>query len=163
MTDGTKKAVLEYLRARGQSITFAESCTGGLLAASLVDLPSASCVLNESYVTYANEAKCALLGVSSETLTAYGAVSIETAAEMAEGAARRAHADAAVAVSGIAGPGGATEGKPVGTVAFGFYLDGKTETRLMHFGALGRQAVREAAVQYVWDTLAELLGAEGNG
>ena len=81
-----RENVLSYLLARGWQITFAESCTGGLLCASLVDLPSASSVLAESYVTYANEAKVRLVGVSEETLLAYGAVSEQTAAEMARGA-----------------------------------------------------------------------------
>ena len=97
MSDNEK--VLNYLTERGWKISFAESCTGGMLCASLVDLPSASLVLEESYVTYANESKTRLVGVRKETLSRYGAVSEQTAKEMAEGASRRAGAEVAVAVS----------------------------------------------------------------
>ena len=153
----TREAVLHLLEDKAMTITFAESCTGGLLAASLVEIPAASSVFAESYVTYANESKMRLLGVSPDTLASHGAVSVETAAEMAEGAAERAGADVAVSVSGIAGPSGGSEEKPVGTVAFGFKVGKRLETRLMHFGALGRRAVREAAVDYAFETLLSLL------
>ena len=153
-----KEDVLRQLIDTGCRITFAESCTGGLLAASLVALPSASLVLNESYVTYANQSKTDLCGVCPKTLEAYGAVSLQTAKEMAEGAAERAKADVAVAVSGIAGPDGGTDTKPVGTVCFGFYIKGKeTVTEVVRFGDLGRNNVRQAAVDYAWKRLAELI------
>ncbi len=147
------ETLVRLLKQKGYHITFAESCTGGMLASTLVSASGASEVFGESYVTYANEAKMRLCGVREETLAAFGAVSEQTAREMAEGAAARAGAEVAVAVSGIAGPLGGTEEKPVGTVAFAFFVNGKTETRTVHFGNIGRTEVREASVLYVLDTL----------
>ena len=152
-----RENILEYLVARGWQITFAESCTGGMLAASLVDIPAASSVLSESYVTYANESKMRLLGVCEDTLAAHGAVSEQTAHEMARGAAERAGAQVAIAVSGIAGPTGGTPTKPIGTVCFGFFVNGECHTYTAHFGDLGRKNVRERAVSFAWETLASLL------
>ncbi len=155
-----REKVLAFLSARGWQIAFAESCTGGLLCASLVDLPSASSVLSESYVTYANEAKMRLVGVSSETLARHGAVSEQTAAEMAKGAAARASAEVAVSVSGIAGPTGGTKEKPIGTVCFGFFVNGNLSTFTCRFGDLGRHEVRQASVDFAWQKLAEILETE---
>lgn len=152
-----REKVLAYLIARGWQITFAESCTGGLLCASLVDLPSASSVLSESYVTYANEAKMRLVGVSEKTLASCGAVSEQTAAEMAVGASKSAGADVAVSVSGIAGPTGGTREKPIGTVCFGFFVNGKICTCTEHFGEIGRSEVRKASVDFAFHKLAELF------
>ena len=121
-----EEQVVELLAARGLTVTTAESCTGGLIAGTLVNVAGASDVLNEGYVTYSNEAKERLVGVSHETLEKYGAVSPQTAREMAEGAAKAAGADAALSATGIAGPGGGTEEKPVGLVYIGCYLNGKT-------------------------------------
>ena len=112
-------AVYELLLSRGEKVTFAESCTGGLLAGEFVGVPGASACLEESYVTYANEAKMRLVGVSGETLAAHGAVSEECAKEMALGALKKSGADWAVSVTGIAGPDGGTPEKPVGTVWVG--------------------------------------------
>ncbi len=142
---------------QGKRISFAESCTGGLLAATLVDVPDASKVLDMSFVTYANEAKIDLVDVSPETLSAYGAVSEQTAREMASGVARRSGAQIGVSATGIAGPGGGTPEKPVGTVCFGFCLDGETSTCTCHFEGLDRRGVREASVAFVFRTLAVLL------
>ena len=152
-----REKILEILVAKGWQITFAESCTGGMLCASLVDMPSASSVLSESYVTYANESKMRLIGVSAQTLERHGAVSEQTAAEMARGAAARACARVAVSVSGIAGPTGGTAEKPVGTVCFGFFIDGECMTFTEHFGDLGRNAVRKTSVDFAWKTLWTLL------
>ena len=110
------KTVVEMLTARKETVSVAESLTGGMLASRLVDVPGASAVLGESYVTYANEAKERLLGVSGETLRAHGAVSEQCAREMAEGCRRASGADWALATTGIAGPDGGTPEKPVGTV-----------------------------------------------
>ncbi len=110
------KTVVEMLTARRETVSVAESLTGGMLASRLVDVPGASAVLGESYVTYANEAKERLLGVSGETLRAHGAVSEQCAREMAEGCRRASGADWALATTGIAGPDGGTPEKPVGTV-----------------------------------------------
>ena len=111
--------VYEMLERRGQTVSFAESCTGGMLAAAIVDNPGASGVLMESHVTYSNEAKHRLLGVSEATLAAHGAVSAQCAEEMAAGVRRISGADWGVSVTGIAGPDGGTEEKPVGTVFVG--------------------------------------------
>ena len=149
----TPESVVEKLIEKGWTISFAESCTGGMACARLVDVANASKVLNASFVTYANEAKETLLGVSAETLDTYGAVSEEMAKEMAIGVAAANHAQVGVGISGIAGPGGGTDEKPVGTVCFGFCIDGKTFTETKHFGNLGRQTVRQRAVDFVFETL----------
>lgn len=138
-------AVLELLKKRGETVTFAESCTGGLLCGAFVDCAGASDCLKESFVTYANEAKENLLGVKSETLARRGAVSGECAREMALGAARAAGADWAVSVTGIAGPGGGTAEKPVGTVWIGVAHRGAAQAREYHFRGQ-RQWIRKLSV-----------------
>lgn len=138
-------AVLELLKNRGETVTFAESCTGGLLCGAFVDCAGASDCLKESFVTYANEAKENLLGVKSETLARCGAVSGECAREMALGAARAAGADWAVSVTGIAGPGGGTAEKPVGTVWIGVAHRGAAQAREYHFRGQ-RQWIRKLSV-----------------
>ena len=115
------------------TVTTAESCTGGLIAGTLINAAGASDVLNEGYVTYSNEAKERLVHVSHETLERYGAVSAQTAQEMAEGAARAAGADAAVSATGIAGPGGGSVEKPVGLVYIGCCLNGRTVVKECRF------------------------------
>ncbi len=128
-----EETVVELLAKNRLSVTTAESCTGGLIAGTIVNVAGASDVLNEGYVTYSNEAKERLVGVRHETLERFGAVSEETAREMAEGAARRAGADAALSATGIAGPGGGTEEKPVGLVYIGCCLKEKTTVKKCHF------------------------------
>jgi nicotinamide-nucleotide amidase len=110
------EAILRVLASRSQSLSVAESCTGGLISHSLTDIPGASNVFREGFVTYANESKVARLGVNPQTLTTFGAVSRHTVCEMALGASERAPSDWSVAVSGIAGPGGAVPGKPTGLI-----------------------------------------------
>ncbi len=149
--------LVAILKEKGLHIAFAESCTGGLCAAGIVAVPDASSVLDASFVTYANEAKTALVGVDPDTLAAHGAVSEEVATEMAAGAAHAAGADIGVGISGIAGPTGGTPEKPVGTVCFGFSLCGRVTTVTRHFGELGRNAVRAAAVSFVYETLLDIL------
>ena len=109
-------ALVQVLQAIGQTVATAESCTGGLVSAAIVSVPGASEVFHNGFITYCDEAKHRLLGVSEETLTKYTAISAETAAEMAYGCARAGQADLALAVTGLAGPGGGTPDKPVGTV-----------------------------------------------
>ena len=153
----TAVAVVNKLIEKGWTISFAESCTGGMACARLVDVPNASKVLNASFVTYANEAKESLLGVWSVTLERHGAVSEETAYQMAAGVARANKANVGVGITGIAGPGGGSEEKPVGTVCFGFSINGKLYTATEHFGDMGRKEVRQAAVDFVFTSLEELL------
>ena len=152
--------LVDRLSRLGWHISLAESCTGGLAAAGIVDIASASSVFKESYVTYANEAKIRLLDVSADTIARHGVVSESVAGQMAAGAAKKAAAQVGVGISGIAGPGGGTDTKPVGMVCFGFYIDGTIHTKTMYFGSIGRNAVREASVAFVYDTLLDLLPSE---
>lgn len=149
--------VVELLIQRGWQISFAESCTGGLAVARLVDVPNASRVLSASFVTYTEEAKTRLAGVRPETLSAFGVVSQAVAGEMAQGAAKANGAQVGVGISGIAGPSGGTPEIPVGTVCFGFSINGKLTTQTCHFENRDRQGVRLAAVDHVFHRLAELL------
>ena len=128
-----EESVVELLAQKKMTVTTAESCTGGLSAGTLVNVAGASDVLNEGYVTYSNDAKERLVGVKHETLEEYGAVSEQTAREMAEGAAKAAGADAALSATGIAGPGGGTEEKPVGLVYIGCYVNGETTVKECRF------------------------------
>lgn len=128
-----EESVVELLAQKKMTVTTAESCTGGLIAGTLVNVAGASDVLNEGYVTYSNEAKERLVGVKHETLEEYGAVSEQTAREMAEGAAKAAGADVALSATGIAGPGGGTEEKPVGLVYIGCYVNGETTVKECRF------------------------------
>lgn len=125
--------LVQKLAKEGFSITTAESCTGGLIAGTIVNVPGASEVLREGYVTYSNEAKERLVGVSHGTLVKHGAVSEETAREMAEGAAHVAHAEVALSTTGIAGPDGGTDDKPVGLVYIGCCVCGNTKVLKCQF------------------------------
>lgn len=149
--------LITKLKEKNYRICCAESCTGGMLSSALVGVSGASDVLDMGFITYANEAKIKLLGVDENTILQYGVVSEPVTAQMATGAAKAAECQVGVGISGIAGPGGATPTKPVGTVCFGFYIDGKVVTKTMHFEDRGRQQVRESAVQYAIDTLIELI------
>ncbi len=138
-------ALLDLAKAQGATVATAESCTGGMIAAALTDIPGSSAVVDRGFVTYSNAAKMQMLGVSAQTLKDFGAVSKETAREMAEGALRAAGTTFAVSVTGIAGPGG-SEHKPEGRVCFGLAQSGaETLTELVDFGALGRDKVRLAS------------------
>lgn len=147
--DLAEKVVNEN-RAIGRMVTTAESCTGGMVSAAITEIPGASEILHASFVAYANEAKEKLLGVSEDILSTLGAVSEATAWAMASGALERSRADVAVAISGIAGPGGGSEQKPVGTVVFaravrGEVSDGPVIADTHHFGDLGRAEIRRQA------------------
>ncbi|MCG7626420.1 CinA family protein [Epibacterium sp. MM17-32] len=138
-------ALLDLAKAQGATLATAESCTGGMIAAALTDIPGSSAVVDRGFVTYSNAAKMQMLGVSAQTLKDFGAVSEETAREMAEGAQRAAGTTFAVSVTGIAGPGG-SEHKPEGRVCFGLAQSGaETVTELVDFGPLGRDKVRLAS------------------
>lgn len=124
-----EEQIVKKLQEKGYTITTAESCTGGLLAGRILNVSGASEVYMEGYITYANEAKERILGVKHETLETYGAVSKETAEEMAIGAARAAKADVALSTTGIAGPGGGTVEKPVGLIYISCFLNGDVQVR----------------------------------
>lgn len=119
--------VIAENRAVGRTVVLAESCTGGLVAAALTEVAGSSAVLDRGYVTYSNEAKCEVLGVQADIIDTFGAVSVATAWAMAQGALARSNADVAVAISGIAGPGGGSDQKPVGTVVFARALRGSED------------------------------------
>lgn len=149
--------LVKLLIEKNYTVSFAESCTGGKMAARIVDVPDASKVLNASIVTYANEAKMKYANVSEETLKNYGAVSENTAREMAQGVAKANNAEIAAGISGIAGPTGGTKDKPVGTVCFGFYINGRVFSDTVDFGNIGRNNVREESVEHVLDVLIKEL------
>lgn len=152
-----EEQVVNKLIDRGFHISFAESCTGGLCCGMLVNVSNASKVLDMSFVTYANEAKVELINVTPETIDAYGVVSEQVAGEMCKGVAEKAHSEVGVGITGVAGPTGGTAKKPVGMVCFGFYVLGNVTTRTMQFGNIGRNEVRAKSVDFVFNTLAELL------
>lgn len=145
------------LMEKNLHITFAESCTAGLCSGRLVNVPNASKVFDGGFVTYANEAKMKYLGVLQASIAECGVVSEKVAGEMAIGAAKEMNAQVGVGISGIAGPGGGTKEKPVGMVCFGFFIEGRLTTKTMFFGAQGRDRVRTASVDYVFQTLLRLL------
>lgn len=145
--------VLQRLRARGATLALAESCTGGLCAARLTEVPGSSDVLKGGIVAYANAAKQELLGVPAELLASHGAVSEPVAAAMAAGARARLHADVAFAVTGIAGPGGGSAEKPVGTVCFALADAAGTTAWTLRIPDLGRTFVRDRAVFEAWKAL----------
>ena len=138
--------VLNANRALGRRVAVAESCTGGLVSAALTEVAGSSDVFDAGFVTYSNEAKADLLGVSEDIVATFGAVSVATAWSMAQGAIARSRADVAVAITGIAGPGGGSDKKPVGTVIFARAVRGADPHDIVadkrEFGDLGRAGVR---------------------
>ena len=136
--------LIRLLGMKEITLATAESCTGGLIASSIVAIPGASAVFEEGCVTYSNAAKTRRLGVREETLAMFGAVSEETAIEMAQGAARTSGASAAIATTGIAGPDGGSVDKPVGLVWIAAYYDGRVRTRRLNLPG-GRDSVRTHA------------------
>lgn len=147
--------MLALARRASARIATAESCTGGMVAVALTDVPGSSAVVDRGFVTYSNAAKQEMLGVQATTLDRFGAVSEQVAAEMAAGALARSQATLAVSITGIAGPGG-SEFKPEGRVCFGLATSAGLRTETVDFGALGRAGVRTAARDHA---LALLLGA----
>ena len=152
--DELASRVIEIFREKGLSLAFAESCTGGMIAETITNVAGASDIFYGSAVTYVNGAKEHILGVARETLEKHGAVSSECAEEMACGARRVYGADVAMSVTGIAGPGGGSEGKPVGTVWFGIATKDGAETFRRRFDG-DRAAVRRQTVEEVLRRLAE--------
>ena len=148
--------VLSACRERDWTLATAESCTGGMVAAALTEIAGSSDVVDRGYVTYSNNAKMQMLGVLPATLETYGAVSIQVAAEMADGALNAAGVDLAVSITGIAGPGG-SDNKPEGRVCFGLASSNQTYTETQDFGPLGRPAIRKATVDHALMLMAQHL------
>lgn len=146
-------ALIDRCRARKLMLVTAESCTGGLISALLTEIAGSSDVFERGFVTYSNRAKEECLGVDPNILSTFGAVSAETARAMAEGALTHAQAEIALAVTGIAGPGGGSAAKPVGLVYFGYGSRGAVTTLERRFGDVGRNEVRLAAVATALDLL----------
>ncbi len=151
-----EEKIVSLLQEKGWKIASAESCSGGMIASRLVNVSGVSDVFEEGYITYSNAAKHKLLGVSKQSLGQYGAVSSQVAGEMALGAARQARARVAIAVTGIAGPGGGTPQKPVGLVYIGCYVDGKVFVTENYFQG-SRQEIRTATTQAALSLLLEKL------
>ncbi|HEY4546389.1 MAG TPA: CinA family protein [Pedomonas sp.] len=152
------EAVIEACRARGLRVATAESCTGGLVAGALTEVAGSSDVFDRGFVTYSNEAKMETLSVSLDVLETFGAVSVAVAWALAHGALQKSHADVAIGVTGIAGPGGGSEMKPVGTVVFALARRGddpeKAVAETMTFDPeLGRTGIRLQAVRAALDLL----------
>jgi PncC family amidohydrolase len=161
VADSLELQIGKLLRERKLKLSLAESCTGGLLGDRITNLPGSSEYFWGSLVTYAYEAKAALLHVSWESLNTYGAVSRETVLEMARGARKAFHTDIAVSVSGIAGPGGGTEEKPVGTTWIGLVDEEGEWTRSFQFEGdrlANKASAAEAALRFLLDYLEERLG-----
>lgn len=151
--------VLSICRAAGLTLATAESCTGGLVAGALTAVAGSSDVVDRGFVTYSNSAKMQMIGVPEATLAAFGAVSAETARAMAQGALAAAGTGLAVAITGVAGPGGGSPEKPVGLVHFASARKGgPTRHREMRFGPLSRDEIRRRSVLVALDMLAEAAG-----
>jgi nicotinamide-nucleotide amidase len=146
----------DRLQGRRWMMATAESCTGGLIAGACTDLPGSSNWFERGFVTYSNEAKTELLGVAAALIAVHGAVSEPVVRAMAEGAVARSLAQVSVAVTGVAGPAGGSSGKPVGTVWFGWSVNGQVRTERRRFDG-DRATVRAATVRHALQTLAELL------
>lgn len=151
--------IIAAFGTRGLTLATAESCTGGLIVGALTEISGSSAVVDRGFVTYSNQAKIDLLGIRPETLERHGAVSRQTAVEMVEGALSRSGCDVAVAVTGIAGPSGGTEEKPVGLVHLAARSrNGALLHREMRYGEIGRSEIRLATVRTALDMLIEAAG-----
>ncbi len=141
--------IVELLIDKGYHIATSESCTGGLVCATLINVANASKVINESIVTYSNEAKMKYLKVNNKTIEKYGVVSEEVCYEMAKGICKQTNSEVGISVSGIAGPSGGSKEKPVGMVCFGICILDKVYTYTNYFKDMDRNEVRKASVQFV--------------
>lgn len=163
-TKSRAQQLVDLLLAQGKTVTTVESCTGGLIAGAITSISGSSAVFDYGFVTYSNAAKTKLVGVPEYLLNAHGAVSIEVAASMAEGARKTAGAAMALSVTGIAGPTGGSYEKPVGMVCFGLsFIDFEREpityAQIRQFGNIGRDKVREASVDFALNWAIETLQA----
>ncbi len=156
LAPGLPGRVADLMLQKGWLLATAESCTGGLISAACTDLAGSSNWFERGFVTYSNAAKTELLGVDAALIAAHGAVSEEVVRAMALGAISHSRAQVAVAVTGVAGPTGGSRAKPVGTVWFGFMLDGRLSSEVQHFDG-DRAAVRLATVQHALQRLVQLL------
>lgn len=153
------KKIIDLLTKAGKTIVTAESCTGGLIAAALTDVPGSSSAFYGGYVVYANSAKSRMIHVQARLINDYGAVSNQVARAMADGARNTARVDFAVAVTGIAGPDGGTEKKPVGLVYIAVSTELATVVIEHKFGDIGREEVRKASVAAAFDLILEVLSS----
>lgn len=151
-----ERELVNLLISKNLKIALAESCTGGLFSATIINVPDASKVIEASFVTYSSEMKTKLVGVNSQTIQKFNVVSREVAGEMAEGASKVAGANVGVGITGLAGPSGGTAEISVGTVCFGFCIQGKTYTFKQHISGR-RNVVRKKAVAFAVKKLIELL------
>lgn len=154
------KQIIKILAEKQQTIVTAESCTGGMIAAALTDIPGASAAVYGGYVTYANAAKSRMIHVQARIIRDYGAVSNQVARAMADGARNTARADFAVAVTGIAGPDGGSEKKPIGLVYVAVSSELATVVIEHRFGDLGRDEVRKASVKAALELVVQVLSSE---
>lgn len=151
------ESILHGARQRSLRLVTAESCTGGMVSACLTAIGGSSDVFERGFVTYSNEAKTELLGVRPDLIAAHGAVSTEVAAAMAQGALTHSHADIAISITGIAGPGGGTPQKPVGTICFGLAMSGDVHTYRKIFAEEDRTTIRIAALEEGLHRLAQAV------
>ena len=154
------KQIIDILATKNQTIVTAESCTGGMVAAALTDIPGASAALYGGYVTYANTAKSRMIHVQARLIRDYGAVSNQVARAMADGARNTARADYAVSVTGIAGPDGGSEKKPVGLVYVAVSSELATVVIEHRFGDLGREEIRKASVNAALELVLQVLTSD---
>ena len=148
--------LLDLLKKNHFTVTTAESCTGGMVAARLVDIPGISSYFEEGYITYSDRVKTKVLGVPEETITQFGVVSVETAIAMAEGACHVSGATCAITTTGVAGPDGGTDETPVGCVCFGCVVDGKSYCERVGF-SVDRKQIREKAAEYAITLLTDKI------
>jgi PncC family amidohydrolase len=154
------KLLVDELKKRNYTISFAESCTGGMMASTLVDVSGASSVFEYGFITYSADSKISVLGVSEDTIKEHGVVSIETAKEMAEGARQKSNSNVAVSVTGCAGPGKDNDGNEQGTICFGFSINGNIISEKIHIDGKTRNDIRYAAVEYAFKRVYFLLSKE---
>ena len=152
-----EEKIYKKIKNKGYKVATAESCTGGLLAGKIINVAGASDVIDMSFVTYSNEAKCELVNVKEETIDKYNVVSEEVAKEMAIGAKERAKCEIGLSTTGLAGPDGGDEQRPVGTVCFGIAIKDKVYTYKHLFKNVSRRYIRNASVTFILKKLDELL------
>ncbi|MCP8882234.1 CinA family protein [Devosia sp. XJ19-1] len=157
------KQIIDILAERGQTLVTAESCTGGMIASALTDIPGASAAIYGGYITYANSAKSRMIQVQPRLIGDYGAVSNQVARAMADGARNTARVDFAVAATGIAGPDGGTEKKPVGLVYVAVSSELATVVIEHNFGDIGRDGIRKATVDAALDLVLQVLSSNPPG